>query len=56
MKAAGSRFSQHPRRVIAAAVALALAIWGVSLYSIASQIGRPFPGFLYAADRLVQPM
>jgi hypothetical protein len=56
LRAAGSAFSQHPRRVVAAVVALTLAIWGTCLYSIASQIGHPFPGFLYAPDRLVSSL
>jgi signal transduction histidine kinase len=43
----------HPRWVVAGVILLAALIWGVSLYSIASQIGRPFPGFFYTPDRIV---
>ncbi len=43
----------HLRWVVAGVVLAAILIWGVSLYSIASQIGRPFPGFFYTSDRIV---
>ena len=56
MAAASSWFSQHPRRVIVAAVILTLAAWGIALYSIASQIGHAFPGFLYTSDRHVSAL
>lgn len=56
MAAAGSWFSQHSRRVIVAVVILTLATWSAALYSIASQIGHPFPGFLYTTDRHVSAL
>ena len=43
----------HPYRVVAAVLLLTAAIWGVCLFSIASQIGKPFPGFFYTPDRIV---
>ncbi|MBI4758572.1 MAG: hypothetical protein HY783_06180 [Chloroflexi bacterium] len=43
----------HPRWVVAGVIVAATLIWGASLYSITSQIGRPFPGFFYAPDRIV---
>jgi hypothetical protein len=39
--------------VVAGVILLAALVWGVSLYSIASQIGRPFPGFFYSSHRIV---
>ena len=46
-------FIQRPRWVVAVAIAIAVIVWSVSLYSIASQVGHPFPGFFYRADRIV---
>lgn len=46
-------FGLHPYWVVAGVILLAALVWGISLYSIASQIGHPFPGFLYDADRIV---
>ncbi len=45
--------ARRPRWVVAAPVLLSVLIWGISLYSIASQVGKPFPGFLYNAERVV---
>ncbi|MEW6231562.1 MAG: GAF domain-containing protein [Chloroflexota bacterium] len=53
MKAKVSAFFQRPAWVVAVVIAIAVIVWGASLYSIASQIGRPFPGFFYSADRIV---
>jgi hypothetical protein len=39
--------------VIAIAIGMASIVWGVCLYSLVSQIGQPFPGFLYDPDRIV---
>jgi signal transduction histidine kinase len=44
---------QRPRWMVAGVILLTGLVWGVSLYSIASQIGGPFPGFFYAPDRIV---
>jgi len=41
------------RWVVAGVIIAAVLIWAVSLTSIASQIGRPFPGFFYTAGRIV---
>lgn len=38
---------------VASAVLLSLLLWGIALYSIAGQVGRPFPGFLYTPERVV---
>jgi hypothetical protein len=46
-------FTLRPRWVVAGVILLAALVWGVSLYSSASQIGGPFPGFFYAPDRIV---
>ena len=43
----------RPRWVVAGVILLAALVWSVCLYSIASQIGRPFPGFFYTPDRIV---
>jgi len=43
----------RPRWVVAGVILLAALVWGVSLYSSASQIGRPFPGFFYTPDRII---
>ena len=45
--------TRRPWWVSGAAIALVALVWGVSLYSIASQIGTPFPGFFYGPDRIV---
>ena len=45
--------AQHPRWVMASVIITAALVWSVSLYSIASQIGHPFPGFFYSDDRIV---
>src|SRR5512136_2401019 len=42
---------ERPRWVVAVAIAIAVIVWSISLYSIASQVGHPFPGFFYRADR-----
>jgi len=44
---------QRPRWVVAGALLYAAVVWGVCLYSIAIQFGRPFPGFFYTQDRIV---
>jgi hypothetical protein len=44
--------TQRPRWVVASVILLAGLIWGVSLCSIASQIGGLFPGFFYSPDRI----
>jgi signal transduction histidine kinase len=46
-------FMQRPHWVVTVAIALAVIAWAATLYSIASQIGRPFPGFFYDPDRTV---
>jgi hypothetical protein len=43
----------HPRWVVAGVIVAAALVWSASLYSSASQIGRPFPGFFYTPDRIV---
>ena len=43
----------HPRWVVAGVIIAAALVWSASLYSSASQIGRPFPGFFYTPDRIV---
>ena len=43
----------RPHWVVAGVIVLAALVWGVSLYSSASQIGGPFPGFFYTPDRIV---
>lgn len=45
--------SLRPSWVVAGVILAAALIWTASLYSIASQIGRPFPGFFYTPDRIV---
>ena len=45
--------ARRPLGVVAAAVLLSALVWGVALYSIACQVGRPFPGFLYNPERVV---
>jgi signal transduction histidine kinase len=39
--------------VVAGVILAAALIWAASLYSVASQIGHPFPGFFYTPDRIV---
>ena len=52
--AALSAFSAlRPRWVVMVVIVAAALIWGVSLCSIASQIGGSFPGFFYTADRII---
>ena len=53
MEATSALFSRQSRQVVAAAVAITILMWGASLYSIASQIGHPFPGFFYTPNRRV---
>jgi signal transduction histidine kinase len=43
----------HPRSVAGGVILVAALIWAASLYSIASQIGHPFPGFFYTPERIV---
>jgi signal transduction histidine kinase len=45
--------NQHPGWVAAGVVVVVALVWAVCLYSIASQVGGPFPGFFYSPDRLV---
>jgi signal transduction histidine kinase len=47
---------QRPRWVVTIVIALAVIVWAATLYSIASQIGHPFPGFFYDADRTVNAL
>jgi len=46
-------FTLRPRWVVVGVILLAALVWSASLYSSASQIGDPFPGFFYAPDRIV---
>jgi signal transduction histidine kinase len=46
-------FTLRPRWVVAGVIMAAALVWSACLYSIASQIGRPFPGFFYSPDRIV---
>jgi signal transduction histidine kinase len=46
-------FTLRPRWVVAGVILLAALVWGVFLYSSASQIGGPFPGFFYTPDRII---
>ncbi|NIO68959.1 MAG: hypothetical protein GTN71_07970, partial [Anaerolineae bacterium] len=46
-------FTLRPRWVVAGVIMAAALVWSACLYSIASQIGGPFPGFFYAPDRIV---
>ena len=46
-------FTLRPRWVVAGVIMAAALVWSACLYSIASQIGRPFPGFFYTPDRIV---
>lgn len=50
MRAKLSSFFQCPRWVVAVVITMAATLWSFSLYSIAGQIGRPFPGFFYTPD------
>jgi len=45
--------TSRPRWVVGGVILAAVLVWAASLYSIASQIGHPFPGFFYTADRIV---
>jgi hypothetical protein len=45
--------ARHHRLVAGGVVLLAALIWGVTIYSIAGQIGKPFPGFFYNPERVV---
>ena len=45
--------ARHPRLVAGGVGLLAALIWGVTIYSIAGQIGKPFPGFFYNPERVV---
>lgn len=56
MKAMVSQFLQRPRWVITVVIAIAVIVWGACLYSVASQIGGPFPGFFYTPDRIVSAL
>ncbi len=38
---------------VVGAVLLCGFVWGIALWSIAGQVGRPFPGFLYNPERVV---
>lgn len=53
MRAKAASFFQHPRWVAALVIATAVPILSFSLHSIASQIGRPFPGFIYTQPILL---
>lgn len=51
-----SSTAQRPRSPfwgVLGAVSLAVLFWAVAVYSIASQIGKPFPGFFYNPQRVV---
>jgi signal transduction histidine kinase len=52
-KSFASFTTQRPHWVVAGVIVVVALVWSACLYSIASQIGRPFPGFFYAADRIV---
>jgi hypothetical protein len=47
MRAKAASFFRHPRWVEALVIAMAVTVWSVSVYSIAGQIGRPYPGFFH---------
>jgi signal transduction histidine kinase len=46
-------FTLRPRWVVAGVIMVAALVWSACLYSSASQIGGPFPGFFYTPDRIV---
>jgi hypothetical protein len=52
-KSGAALFALRPRWVVGGVIVAAVLIWATSLYSIASQIGDPFPGFFYTPDRIV---
>ncbi len=53
MKAKVSALIWQPALVVTLAIATAVIVWSASLYSIAGQIGHPFPGFFYTPGRIV---
>ena len=53
MRSSQSLASRRPNLVVALVVALMLVLWGASFYSVAIQLGKPFPGFYYTPDRIV---
>lgn len=45
-------FTKHPVRGITLSVLVMVCIWSLGLVSIASQVGKPFPGFFYSPMRV----
>jgi len=52
-KSGAAPLALRPRWVVGGVIVAAVLIWAASLYSIADQIGDPFPGFFYTSDRIV---
>jgi hypothetical protein len=53
MRAKAPSFFQHPCWVATLLIAIAVTVWGFSLYAIGSQIGRPLPSFSHTPDILL---
>jgi signal transduction histidine kinase len=49
----GSLLARRPSRNVIVTLVLTCLVWGVAWYSIASQVGKPFPGFFYNPERVV---
>jgi signal transduction histidine kinase len=46
-------FTRHPNRMVALFLSITLMSWGLTWYSIASQVGKPFPGFFTSPEHVV---
>jgi len=46
-------FSVRPAWIVILVLVIAFSLWGAALFSIGSQIGKPFPGFYYNPERVV---
>lgn len=53
MRAKAASFFQHPRWVAALVIATAVTVWSISFYSIAGQMGRPFPNLFHTPSILL---
>jgi signal transduction histidine kinase len=53
MKGILSSFLERPGLIATMVVVAVVSVWGICLFSILNQLGKPFPGFFYSADNVI---
>ncbi|MFU8773310.1 MAG: hypothetical protein ACNA8H_12935, partial [Anaerolineales bacterium] len=53
MKGTISTLLERPGFIATTVGVFVFMVWAICLYSILNQIGKPFPGFFYSADNII---